>query len=872
MMRETHLLHFPKPQLDADGFVVAPQNLMRQQIRKTLTAESRPAEPTPTATPKPQVAEKSAQELLQPEKPEKTIRTFDKVIFGHPLPGFDRDQLIAYYLALKLGTITQETPITFTAEPTQEDLLNPKSLVIESYILPEENKNALRQGNYLTGPQDEPAAAMFFHYFSREFKQVEHYEQLQELVDWLKSVDMGHEPTQPPKLFNPAVLQLITPIFYALKLDTTDRQSLLKKSVELLDVALQNPKDSAPLLEKYHIELAKLQIKRREDFQKLETRAKQPEFLKKATTLTGVKLAYFDVRGLDVESGGLTVAERETDADVIFLIDKIMDPEDQTKVLGTQLIIKATDSASTDQNKDAISALTQRLQTSEMLFGKGFKITRTYGGHPGIISSPAWLGSDLQPENTWMALQKYFNSPRYSQEGFTKKAYQIAEKVGVEKGIPQLFLPPSDEYSLAEWQMQFNIPSQSGSFQIIRLNESDIPLYESCLTNDGEKNKQLLLQKTIVSEPVEITAQRQKKAETAIGTMIVEKQANQLLLLIDDLNKTSIEQLSIDQQLAILEAISQDSISIDQVWNKDNLLFRITSPIPEWIAGDLETYKAQRFRYTSVPTKVESYLIDSIVAKVIPDNESPVLERLVNILVSIITSETYKKSHQEKSYDTLLEKCLQVCLKTELSSATAENMVRKLDTEYGSTMVNHWKEIPEPLLAKIRQKFPESLPFLEISAQPTIEADKRFLTIRKPNVEQLSANPTIHTIFVEIGREIEFSLKEKGINGRDEHGKPQHFTEIPFTSEIRATQTSLLLDDEHAQHITVAKEIATHVAIILEKSPESKIRIIAGSFPNMLTRQVVTRIPRHAWNQVFFCDYNFQFGQFHDDKPLSDTD
>lgn len=94
---------------------------------------------------------------LPPEaapKVENKSRTFDKVVFGHHFSRFDRDQLIAYYVAVKVGAIDLNTPISFTADPTATDLHDSHTLVIEPYLDPSEPTASMKMGNYVTGPQD----------------------------------------------------------------------------------------------------------------------------------------------------------------------------------------------------------------------------------------------------------------------------------------------------------------------------------------------------------------------------------------------------------------------------------------------------------------------------------------------------------------------------------------------------------------------------------------------------------------------------------------------------------------------------------------------------------------------------------------------
>lgn len=317
-----------------------------------------------------------------------------------------------------------------------------------------------------------------------------------ELITWLKSVDTGRPLTKPLQVLNSEVLKQITPIFYGLKEQYSDPTELLRQTFTLIDDIVTNPRDPQTVLQRYQESLTIYQQKREKDLATLEERAKDTRYLRQATTLQGITLAYFDVRGLNISSGGMAVAEKATGSDVIILIDSLMASEFPDAPLGTEIVIKATNA---DANLE--TALAERLQTSEMLFGKGFKLKKTYGGHPGIIASPPDSGSELQPDTIWVALQRYFNVPRYSKAEFTQKAYTIADKLQIGQGLPYLFLPPSDQYSLAQWQMQLTLPHESGGVVAITINEQELPLYETSLTDDPVFNRRLLAQKTVVSEP-----------------------------------------------------------------------------------------------------------------------------------------------------------------------------------------------------------------------------------------------------------------------------------------------------------------------------------------------------------------------------------
>lgn len=806
--------------------------------------------------------------IQQPEKRERlaNARTFEKVVFGHQFANFDRDQLILYYLAIQVGAVSLDTPATFTSEPSETELKNPKVLVAEPYMQDEDPLKTVKKGNYATGSKDEPAAAVFYQHFTREIGQLPNSAVLVELLAWLKQVDTRDEESEETfAALDAKTMKLFTPIFYGLKLRIRDPKTLLEKSVALLDDLLASSADVAAIETKYQVERELYNQKRREDFQILEERAKDARFLKQATTVTGVKLAYFDIRGLNIHSQALFVATKHTGADVVFLIDTVVNPEAANEAIGTQFIIKATRDAAKIE-----TTLSERLQTSEKLFGKGFQITKKYGGHPGFISTPVDMGSDLDPSNVWVSLQQYFNVPRYSEAEFEEKSRQVAQKLETRQGLPYLFVPPDNPYSLAEWQMVLRLPIKTGGQVVITLSESDLPLYESLLTDDVDKNRDLLSRKTVVSEPKEVAAKRFEVAQATLHKFTAERQATQILLSLDDLNITSIQQLPLEQQMALLQIIAQDSLAIDQVWNKDNMLFRITQELPDWILKDLETYKAERFKYLSVPKKIH-VLIESITQQLDKLTEVHKWESHIATLMTIIVSPEYQESHLQYNYDSLLEKILMVLVRPTFPRERAVEALKILEEVYGPTTDHMWQSVLPEVIAQVKEKFPQQLLFLN-SEKVATEYSSNFLEIKEPTVDTIKPNAPVQTILIEVGRPIADVILKDGIIGRSHDGssEPVHHMITEFSSEIISTNKSLKIGRQHNEHIVLAKKILEHIQLIDVLAPESDIRIIVGGSPNILMQVLIAVTPRHLWDRVFFCNFDMQTKQFFDAPSLAE--
>lgn len=807
---------------------------------------------------------------LDPEviAPETSNRNFDAVVFGHPLYGFDRDQAIAYFLGCQAGIIDESTPTIFSSDPTPDQLTNPRTLVLEGFDQSNKDEGTARLGNFGTGKQDEPAAALLWQTYSRNFNEHPQKAALADLVRWLKTADTGNPSKKLQALSNDS-LRLITPILYGLKLQNLPPNELLQQTNELLNLIVTNG-DPNMLRDRYLPQLQMVFRKRKADFVALREQAKDPQKLKTITTFTGTTIAFFDVRGLRVEAGGSSVAFRETSADLVFLIDDVYDPENPDQVVGTQIIIKeprkrdGVETTPETSLPNLHTTLAERLTVSEKLFGHGLKLRKTFGGHPGIVAAPAWIGSKLNPEDVWVAIQDFFNAPRYSKTEIDQQALALAEKVGTEKGLVDLAISNAP-HQLAEWHIKLTIPNSKGEQKVVTIPERDLALYQQVLTDNERANQALLLEKTTLTEPEAIAAARNQVALDRLTTAIDTNMATQALFVLDDVNTDFLKTLKPEMQLSLLKVLGQNDAAISQVWDKNNLVFTITESIPDWIINDLEKYKAERFRYISVPSKIDTHLFNFLWQSLLTNQNSEQLHDLAQTCLTILTSDTYKKSHQEPGYDSLLSHLVMMLGHQEFPETLAGELLTTLLAKYPlDEMKLDWQRVPPTYLAALLQRFPgigDALQTL-VPADTEVVSFIQDIEIKFPSQEGLDLSANTQTIMVEIGRPMIQDFLTKGSFIDDSATQKEHPQQ--FVGEVKLARTLKLESREDKQ---IADLIVAQIKAVAQLVPHQRIRLVCGSFPNMLTRVLVKKIAQldaDIQNRLVFCDFNFQDTQYYD--------
>lgn len=577
------------------------------------------------------------------------------MLFGHTFHGFDRDQFFSYYFALKAGLISDSTKISFTPKPTNEQLQDNSTLVIEGFGHGKASKD---NGNFTNGINDEPAAWELYQKHRAAFDG-DNKQKILDLANWIRSVEM-HQPPKQLKELKLENLKPLTEVFYALKyfieVNETElsvekqQQLLISTMTRLMDMVLET-NDSLDFEEgMFKSVLEQYRAKLQQDLLTLTEHAKIPGKLKTATSFTAVRLGYLDIRGLRIEKGGFEVVKKNTSADVIMLVDQELD--DQDNPLGTQIKIQLNPIS---DKKIDLTELSNRLNTQEALFGKGFQFSQEYkvGGHIGIIGTAQWTGSELQAEQVWEAVQNYFDSERNSAEEFTKKVLDLSKQLGIDT-FTVLLRPPKTPYELSQHEALFMIPNNGHQTQVSILEE-DLEIYRQLLKGDPSEKQKILLSGSSISEPEAVVEIREQRDFSLIEKYIKQQDALRLLVVIDDLNVVSLEKLPADQLLDILDVISLSPDAIAQIWDKDNLRFRIRDKrLPEEISIDMERYKASRYKLDSLAKTIDSILVKK--ARSFALKESTHIQRqFAERIFTILSSETYLSSHQEQSYDSLLE-------------------------------------------------------------------------------------------------------------------------------------------------------------------------------------------------------------------------
>lgn len=833
------------------------------------------------------------EDVLKPESAEQPGFLYSKVVFGHPFDQFDRDQLIAWYIATKIGVLSPTAPAEFSLPVPESALASPNTLVIEGVPNNGTWEKNNSKGNFDNGPGDAPAAAMLTHVLSRKVTTSPDSQKIRDLVGWLTSVERGKPMKKPLQTLRPEDLSQLTNIFMALKGQHNQPGDLLSNAHILLDNVFNTDENRRPLREIYAQYLSPHQSERGEKFDRLKERAKDKKYLKTTRTQAGINLAYFDVRGLGSEEGAFSVAVEHSDADIVMLIDDHKDANGEVR--GTQIKIKIPKQKEESQPINLTQLLAERLNTSESLFGKGYEfiVSDSYGGHPGIVGSPRSQGSDLDPEKVWYGISDFFDVPRYSETDFTQKALEFAEKMGTGNIYPNIEIIPSDAYHLSKRAMTIVVPSGDQP-NAITISEDDLPIYEEACTDDISHNQAVLLQKTESKEAEIISALRHTRALSYLGESIDRSDTEGILKALNQLDPKTIQSLPKEEMLSIIQEIAHADDAIDAVWNKDNLQFGITyKPLPDWIKNSIEMYKRERYSYNSLPKKVDTYLLqraESVVAKGSKEEQ----QRYAETLMTIVTSERYKQTHIEGSYDTLLQSVLRLTDNSNIQLDIRTSIIEALLSEYGHEQSTHWRDAvqKDPLLVgRITQQFPQFDEFLQtmgITLETKEIGDIPNSILIEPDRDRIKAHCDYQreqglepyaTILVEIGDQIEQQIKAQGISRMEqsEPGVYRNESDVTVDAAIHINST-LRLDREHSDHQKVAREVVRMVKQIASMTPDehTPIRIIRGRFPGILAGAVATELMRQdsgidsgTQQRIIWCDFNQQEQQYFDTPLLS---
>lgn len=514
-----------------------------------------------------------------------------------------------------------------------------------------------------------------------------------------------------------------------------------------------------------------------------------------------------------------------------------------------------------------------------------------FDGHKQVIGSPVTKGTQMNPENLYMAVQRYFDVPRYSDEDFMTRAEDFAERIGWDFYVESDPDKPESETQLASRSILFYMPNERGQYVWITVTEDDLPVYEKVMNGDKEVNRKLLLEKGLLTEPVAVVEQRQQEGQASLERYIQEQNGERILMVLNGLNSSTIKELPPALLVEALEVMCENPRAIAQVWDKDNLQFRtITTTGIDWIDRDLEEFNAARYQLESLQKKVDTTVVDTLVDAAASSGNVADQRRIGKLLTQIATSATYKNSHLVQSYDQLVPSILRFTVDPRLDQTTRASVLKEFLGSYGIEMANHWHELQNSereLLAQAQQEYPTAFQDIlkaadrPIQVEPVPGVPRSY--IMHPNDEALlehlarqeaSGVKPIATILAEIGRPIEGLIQKTGIN-REEMQHDEYVTERDVTFDGVVKVSGLLrLGRRYRDHRKVAKAISDLVVEIADKIPaDTPIRIIRGSFPGLLAGDLTTalfrnpRITDELRERIITCDFNQQDVTF-DDSPM----
>jgi hypothetical protein len=891
-----------------------------------------------------------AQPIKNVESGEKEVQPtmFSRVVFGHDFRDFDRDQFLVYFQARAMGMIpryanTHDKSLEFTSQVADKDLYSDDVLVVEG--IPERfkgkinslsTKDGVKRGNFDNDPTDDSPAAQKFHQVIGNKILPEQItsgrvepgfkEKLSTVVSWLSAVDKG-EAYKGANAFLSGDLKAMNALLNQLKYRYANEapEKYLDAAYEMMGqlfdseriaqgIKLHNYGDNAKILREG--------IDRKAEQRKLITeRLHNPSSFNVATTMTGLNIAYVDVRGLGLLSGSGGAAinfakrERGVDIDLVVLMDDEFDSEGN--VVGNRLQMQRNAEAEFDDDydSDSISSskvyeskirdvdlrkiLADRLNLSEQLFGAGVEATTnsTYGGHPGLVASPRGVGTYISPETIQYAISKFYDCPRYSTEVFRGVAKKFAQLAGTDKFDWTRMSDVQDGTSIASRIIGLTIQNQTGKDVLILLSEEDLPLYESVLKpGDISANKEILLKLTDFSEHPSIVAAREERARVLLDSYISGDNAERILAVIQDLNEASLAGLQPEVLLKALEIISNNANAVNAIWNKDSLIFKNSRQfLPDWICRDIEQDSAARYEYSSaVPAKVDSVLIGTLLDTAARTDDGEFHRRVGESLVRILTSDIYKNSHTEEYYDFLLIHTLEFLSTSRIDNDIRQQIATAVAEKYGTDMAAHWQAIAldnSGIMLEAFSQFPDEFsPLFE-----TLDIKKEDFTIEgvsKSRVVPFTAeavqsalerqkelgfetNPYA-TILVQIGRPIIDLLAERGTHRLDIDEVGKRITEPTVEPDALIKVGRLLrLGDGYEEYIKVADAVVEQLRQAQDLLPkDAMLRIVRGGFPDALTAELTTAIledetlTREFKERIYGCYFNQQEQRFYDQKLI----
>lgn len=858
------------------------------------------------------MTERNLTGTLASSEAKETERRYEKVVFGDWAHAVDRDQAVGFYLAVKGGLVSRDVEVSFEPKVGEEALKNGKVLVLEG-VPDEAVRNNGESGNFENNPKDDtPAATMLYRQHRADMQRNGFNDQAVGITRYLTAAETHKEVPADLKGLRKGDLQAATThVLAGLKLEFAGNpRLLLQKFVEVMDATV-DPQRQQPIEELYREYHSAGQRYASEAVRALQDKAEQhPESFHLTETATGKRLAYFDTRGLDVQLGGNKVVEdllavRGTEADLVMLVADAKD--DAGQIIGVKYSIGIPKEVA---GEDLRVALRDRIQYQEDLFGKGR--VAEFGGHERVLGSDKAEGSGLDPDKLWIAMQEFYEHPRYAEAEFGEVARDFASELLGSEHVHVAGMTAGSEYVLPERVFEVGVEAGgSGGRTAITFKESEIGLYEEFFehTMQGSASEKqaamqrMLREKTILTEPAAIADYRANKARTELYRLVDSDEPVKLLNVLDDLNPAQIEALPSDMQLAILEKIASSGEAIDLVYNKDNLRYQITqNQLPDWLRGDVEKYKAGRYAYLSVPYKVDEYLVKAAHEAVLKEGSPEMVQRLGKTMVTILGSEAYKASHQGAIYDQLLHSTLRLCADSKLNQkaetkTAAMGVVADLRASYGEGMDAHWRRLvtsDRTLVVRAAQLHPQVREVADaLGLDIDAEVDPKYhlelwspVHLDTPKAEVVQANveaqrargqePYVN-VFYQVGRDVRGMVNREGVVR--ESGEVEK--DLVYAADL-SVEGFLRLGGAHREEVQIAEvlyHMVDEIDQMLGEDPEAKIRVITGGLPGISARESVNGFVkafmdgkldmerfRRIHERLVFTDFNMQDRKFYDRK------
>ncbi len=798
-----------------------------------------------------------------------------EVLFGHRWRDFDRDQFMTYWLALQAGLVDSNASISCAPTATKEDLQNYKKLVIEG-IPPDAEKNLKtievgrnkanwikNPGNWDNGPDGESAAEEFWKRYSQEI--IEHSgipkDTLQALLKWFSTTEKRNAATtELPTLDDKKLSLTFGTILHGLKAaypQPAQAAEYLQAMSQVLADAL-SPLPQNEFLAKHQAAHDAAVVAKREAIERTQEALKrEPQRVQRTELLqfgNTVSLVYIDTRGIKDPRSTLTHAGVMS-ADLALLVGDEYDDNEQ--IVGTKLtwqIIRKTTEPRITQND--LNELARRLNATEMLFGKD-RLTISlapFGGHADSVHSSR-LSSHLDPARMWLEVQKYFAALRMTHGEMEAVADQMAgvtqsESIPHYPGLENIVVnqtPLDQSTHISERFIQVQVPDSSGQQVLVQLNERDLPYYlRELSTSDAAHNRALLLEKAQRGDTRTVESKKAQAAAEQLDRLIELGDGVGILLQIDQLPPEKIQALSLQQQLTLWQLVCNNSAARDLVWNKENLTFRITGVIPEWITTKPEYYIPSRYLYQSVPQKVDTVLAESLSRQL--TKMSPQLQTdFVTAGLQVLTSEEYRESHRDGGHDLLVQSLLRVALNRSVDVQVRERIVQTLHDSYSQEMHDHWAKIAKldpGLVLQAQETYPQLKEIgIEISAEVLSDVPEAFIV--KPSAEQIQESlrrqqeqgfsvPYVNLVVDVGGRDNQQSL-QKGVwrlpTGLDSVSH-REFGVVP--DALFGCKRPLKLGPEHLEQHKVADAIFSLLIELFRVAPkDAVVRIVKGSLPGI---------------------------------------